>query len=324
MDSTGQVRSTNSFYLNSNEPFSCKGTVDSFTYCYFRPSRRAVNINSYSATFAVYRMNPKDTDYNPVSSVFTVSRTQQQINNDFSNPQTNFACSDFILSQPVSVEAGDVFGACIVSPSARDIFRLDMFGRGSTVLRRIRRSTCTDTTVPSSVSTTGATITGTLYIHATVRSDDATTSPNTMATTNTAATNEPVTATSITTDDLATTSVIVNELATTDEEISNTTTVTTDVEVFVTGSSNGSSATSTIAATAIVVSLALAGALATLVVIILLVRRQKLKTIVATNPYPVSARSPECLGELCDIHGCELRIAIAKLLLCINIAHVLS
>ncbi len=273
MESTGQARSMNSFYLNSNEPINCTGTIESVTYCYYRPSR-TFRINRYSATFALYRLNSEGTNYTPVSSIFTVSRTQQQINNDFR--RQNFACSTLTLPQPLSVEAGDVFGACVVNPSDRNIFRLDMVGRGTNTLRRMGRG-CSDTAVPTSVSATGSTLTGTLYIHARVRPTTVTTSP--------VATKEEPTQSSRselpTTNEVAATTI---ELVTTESNLTG---------VLGPGSSDSASATGTIAGAVVAVSLVLAATLVALVVIIFVLGKKKLKTS-RTNPYAVSACRPQC------------------------------
>ncbi len=152
--STGTTpRTSNAFYLNSARPVTCNGTINSFSYCYYRPSRR--QFDDYLATFAVYRLNSQSTAYNPVSEVFQATRTREEIS------ENDFACSTVTLQRPVSVEAGDVFGACVINPSDNNKFRLYIVGRGTDTLRRLSsqqsRSQCRGTAVPNSVSVSGNT-----------------------------------------------------------------------------------------------------------------------------------------------------------------------
>ncbi|XP_064386574.1 ephrin type-A receptor 3-like [Halichondria panicea] len=252
------ARTNNAFYLNSARPVSCNGTINSFSYCYYRPSRRQFDV--YVATFAVYRLNSRGTAYNPVSEVFQARKTQKEIS------EIDFACFTITLKQRVSVETGDVFGACVINPSDRNMFRLDLVGRGTDRLRRISqpsRSQCSETAVPTSVSVSGNTVTGTLYINAMVVSND-------------------ISESATTTDEVAITTN--SPTMTTDEAIRTSATDTTD---SMPAPNSPSSAAGPTAAAVVVVLLILAGLIATVTVIVI-VWKGKQKRNRPTSSYTVS------------------------------------
>ena len=269
------ARTNNAFYLNSARPVSCNGTINSFSYCYYRPSRRQFDV--YVATFAVYRLNSRGTAYNPVSEVFQARKTQKEIS------EIDFACFTITLKQRVSVETGDVFGACVINPSDRNMFRLDLVGRGTDRLRRISqpsRSQCSETAVPTSVSVSGNTVTGTLYINAMVVSND-------------------ISESATTTDEVAITTN--SPTMTTDEAIRTSATDTTD---SMPAPNSPSSAAGPTAAAVVVVLLILAGLIATVTVIVI-VWKGKQKRNRPTSSYTVSTHPRQDvalgIGELCKI-----------------------
>lgn len=150
----GDARRAISFYLNIGRPATCSGIITSFSFCYH--SNRPSEVTSeYLTTFAVYRLN--GTVYNPVSRVLEVRRTREQLLNGLGNE--NFACSNFTLDQSVPVVAGDVLGACIFTPSSGTATSpLYLVGRHGGVRDRMLRIRpapleCSETSVPSSVST---------------------------------------------------------------------------------------------------------------------------------------------------------------------------
>lgn len=101
--SVGQQRACDSiqqFYLNTQNPSTCKGTINSVQLCFYRSKIGT----SYISNFAIYR-RARDLDenvYNIVSSVFTASRNSS--NRGF----RTFSCIDVNLNKTVLIEPGDV------------------------------------------------------------------------------------------------------------------------------------------------------------------------------------------------------------------------
>ena len=138
------------FYLNTQNPAPCNGTVNSFQYCYYHTDRLfTFNIDSYDFTFAVFReTSPGSRTYSAVSDVFTTGRTDLD--------SRNFACQKYQAINPVQIEAGDVIGACIYNPPEEGIFsrRVELVIVGQTAsadqyLMMTDGSGCGDFTVPN-------------------------------------------------------------------------------------------------------------------------------------------------------------------------------
>ena len=163
----GNNREENEFYIDRGNRAECAGMITSISYCFHRPPLDVPQANEYIATVAVY--TPASTD--PDEEMFTVSSSPILIQKSAIELQTelnaatdtDFACSELSLPQPVSVAVGDVFGACLFDPSddpgiAR--YRLDLVSRatgGSEDLRRTDTHSsnpagCSATSVPNSLS----------------------------------------------------------------------------------------------------------------------------------------------------------------------------
>ncbi len=104
------VNKEHSFYLNTQDPAQCDGTITEFNFCYYRsnPIQLAA---SYDFTFAVFRRS-SSSDYISVSEAFTTGRTVA--NSNFGTGGT-FACRIFSVND-IPVQAGDVIGVCIYDP----------------------------------------------------------------------------------------------------------------------------------------------------------------------------------------------------------------
>ena len=140
--------SSRRFYLNVGEPAACTGSISSFTYCYYTPNNPGNKI--YLFTFAVYRENSQTGVYEVNSPVFQVERTGSEFIGTFN-------CPVYTLNEPVTVEAGDVLGACVFDPSGRNHKQLDIVGEHSSDLSMLMSTNDDDcgrdpAAVPSTVS----------------------------------------------------------------------------------------------------------------------------------------------------------------------------
>ena len=147
------------FYLNTDYPAPCSGTITRWRYCYYRPNTN--DSNRFQVTWAVYRRmgSGNDTHYVAVpSSVRAVTRRDNQI------PQSsndNLWCLNRNVTPNVTVAivAGDVVGACIYDPGdslSRGIVRrqLDIVGQanGHSLMQINNVRGCSFNSVPSNIS----------------------------------------------------------------------------------------------------------------------------------------------------------------------------
>ncbi len=102
-----EANRAHSFYLNTQDPAQCDGTITEFNFCYYRSTQVAA---SYDFTFAVFRR--RSAEYISVSEAFTTGRTVA--NSNFGTGGT-FACRTFSVND-IPVQAGDVIGVCIYDP----------------------------------------------------------------------------------------------------------------------------------------------------------------------------------------------------------------
>ena len=128
-ESRGTERREQMFYLNTANPAPCTGNITSWRVCYYGPENNGLlnGLRSYWATYAVYRMvgSGRDGRYERVSEIFRAVRaTRLLINRDISSDidgviQGGFNCyedSIDIGESPLTVQAGDVVGACVFDP----------------------------------------------------------------------------------------------------------------------------------------------------------------------------------------------------------------
>ena len=158
------------FYLNTANPATCNGTVSSWTVCYYGPSSLDSSA-SYWATYAVYRRNNSDGQerYDQVSRMFSAVRANG-IAARIADPEDGdiqedgFVCySDSTGGTPVTIQAGDIIGACIFDPddnnilSSFDRLQLDIVGRqtgtpGESLLQLSEsEASCSRNSIPNSV-----------------------------------------------------------------------------------------------------------------------------------------------------------------------------
>ncbi len=153
-----QVNRAHGFYLNTQDPAQCDGTITQFQYCYYRGTQFAA---SYDFTFAVFRRSSPS--YIKASDAVTISRTYANSNLGLTG---TFACRTFSVND-IPVQAGDVIGVCIYDPpdNAESVrifgtdytnrLQVDMVGQttGSDhFLMSTSNSGCGDFSVPNSVA----------------------------------------------------------------------------------------------------------------------------------------------------------------------------
>ena len=155
------------FYLNTANPATCNGTVSSWTVCYYGPNNLDSSA-SYWATYAVYRRNNSGGQerYERVSRMFSAVRTNGLAARiadpeDGGIQEDGFVCySDSAGRTPVTIQAGDVIGACIFYPndiSSFDRLQLDIVGRqtgtlGESLLELSEsEASCSRNSIPNSI-----------------------------------------------------------------------------------------------------------------------------------------------------------------------------
>ena len=100
------------FLLDVDHPAQCDGTVESLSYCVYRPSMRNNNPN-HQAFVALFRPNSSDV-YTRVSPFTTLSQSDNDIGN--SGFFGCFTCEIPEDISPLLVQAGDVLGVCQIEP----------------------------------------------------------------------------------------------------------------------------------------------------------------------------------------------------------------
>ena len=175
------------FYLNTADPAPCTGNITSWRVCYYGPDSLRISLfRSYWATYAVYRRigSGGDEQYIRVSEKFEAvrmnrfSRFREWDVVDGSIQQGGFRCyTDSIDrdgSSPLTVQAGDVLGACVFNP-ANDGFlnrnQLDIVGEisGSSLLATTTDG-CTIDTLPTNIASNQLSVASSrrLHLHANV------------------------------------------------------------------------------------------------------------------------------------------------------------
>ena len=111
------------FYLNTANPASCTGTITSWRVCYYEPSSDDF-FDRFWATYAVYRRT-NITHYERVSQIFSAVRSISRTSNRFVDGRVDdedINCyDDGVGNTPLSVQAGDVIGACVFDPENTNI-----------------------------------------------------------------------------------------------------------------------------------------------------------------------------------------------------------
>ena len=109
---------TPSFFLNTDYPASCSGTVTRWRFCFYRPDTHN-DSDRYRLSLAVYRPigSGNSTQYEIVeSSLRTITRMFQP-----ANSTSNFICQNLNLQAAnrtsFDIEVGDIAGVCIFNPT---------------------------------------------------------------------------------------------------------------------------------------------------------------------------------------------------------------
>ena len=112
------------FYLDVEHPAPCAGNVTSWTVCYYGPNDVRNNI-IYWALYAIYKRNASGNGdrYERVSDIFTAVRSGENFLSgsivDGGIVEGEFNCYNDTIDNgdsSLSVQAGDVLGACIFDP----------------------------------------------------------------------------------------------------------------------------------------------------------------------------------------------------------------
>lgn len=168
------VRRAEALYLNTQNPAFCDGNITSFRYCNYEPEpSRFVTIITFEAIFAIYRPLGNGT-YTAVSQTFTVGGRGDALNlgsydSDDEEWQNSFGCGQLDLNNPVTVQAGDVIGACIFNSPIFGVVELDIVGNtgdSNDYLISTDITDCDDEAVPPSVSALSQTDSVVLHIDA--------------------------------------------------------------------------------------------------------------------------------------------------------------
>ena len=163
------------FYLNTANPAPCPGNITSWRVCYYQPIDQ-VRLRMYWATYAVYRKvgSGAAEQYIRVSAVYRAVRATTNLLDVISRrnrSSTRFAPIDGealdgyacyndsidVGGSPLTVQAGDVVGACVFDPldSSRVVqYQLDIVSEvnGESLLAMASTAAgCNIETLPSTI-----------------------------------------------------------------------------------------------------------------------------------------------------------------------------
>lgn len=133
-----------SFYLNTDNPATCSGTVTEWTICYYQDQSDSDGLRG--AQFAVYRQNQTGTGYTRVSSQFSALKDTD------SDSSSLFHCYTLQVNsnQLAEVLEGDVIGACIPRAS-ENLVPLNIVGSGAPNTSLMEEGDCSFNRLPISV-----------------------------------------------------------------------------------------------------------------------------------------------------------------------------
>ena len=152
------------FYLDTDNPAKCAGSVTSWRVCYYHSSSDFNNMGAYWATYAVYR-NQSDNTYMRVSEMFRAIRTAASV----SDPQAGtdgeindgFNCYNDTIDVPLIIQAGDILGACVFTPLndiPHGVIRLPLYvvsatsQEGQRLQQTVNTNRCSIDGIPSKIS----------------------------------------------------------------------------------------------------------------------------------------------------------------------------
>ena len=119
----------------------------------------------YESTFAIYRLRVSEPDsYDVIIPALTAGR---QPFTDLGD-DGDFGCTTLTPVDPVTVQAGDVIGACVFDPpgSIRQNDVVGVFDDSNRYLMTTGINGCDDAAVPSTVNSLSTTNSCVLHIHA--------------------------------------------------------------------------------------------------------------------------------------------------------------
>jgi hypothetical protein len=175
------------FYLNTANPALCSGNITNWRVCYYGPNRTSNSFTfarSYWATYAIYRKVGTGVDerYVRVSEIFKAVRgstfARFREGSVLDGPiRSGFRCYTDSLntaeaSGSVTVQAGDVIGACVFDPTNNRILsrrQLDVVGEsrysGSSLLAVPTTDECSMDTLPSNIPSSQLSVINSKRLH---------------------------------------------------------------------------------------------------------------------------------------------------------------
>ena len=153
------------FYLDTANSAPCTGNVTSWRVCYYGPNQGpGERFSRYWATYAVYRKMGSGADeyYEQVSQLFSAVTSAVQIIDDSGTidgviRQQGFTCYDDTITAPLTVQAGDIIGACVFNPMNGNFnfftrSQLDIVGQVSgESLLQMDSGACSITALPTNI-----------------------------------------------------------------------------------------------------------------------------------------------------------------------------
>ena len=181
------LSTTPMLYLDTDNPATCSGNITSVRVCYYGPDSIPNERTVYRTTYAVYRQLEDDQGleyYSRVSGTFTAVRVTNNVNPDTRDNRdglihTGFNCYNDTLYmylsgmegfvEAVTVEEGDILGACIVDlddVGIADRLQLDIVGEESGhSLMQTSTTGCELNTIPLQIPISNLTSVGSRKLH---------------------------------------------------------------------------------------------------------------------------------------------------------------
>ena len=152
------------FYLNTQNPAPCNGTITSFQFCNYRGNQ---NAGFYESTFSIYRLGASEPDsYDAIVPALSARRA---FGTGLGGFLGDFGCTNLTLEVLVTVQAGDVIGGCVFDPPDNDTLQNDVVGEiddSNRYLMTTGTNGCGDAAVPQNVNSLSRRNSRVLHIHA--------------------------------------------------------------------------------------------------------------------------------------------------------------
>ena len=167
------------FYLDVNNPAPCTGNITRWRVCYYGPDS-VHEVGVYWATYAIYRRigSGSGARYERVSEMFTAVRTIERFLRgpitDGLISNSSFNCYNDtrdVGDIPVTVQAGDIIGACVFDPSDSitgnaERLSLNVVGEASgESLLEMGADECSRETIPSNIQLSQLTTSASRRLH---------------------------------------------------------------------------------------------------------------------------------------------------------------